>query len=157
LGNLPEKAPAFKPPAYTPAEDESSAPKDQAWFDKKTEEELEDLEDDKDLDDDRFLEEYRKKRLSELREAAKVKRYGTVTPISGSDFVIPCDQDFSPTLNQKTPRFFLSDFKIPQNFFSKTLYNFLDGGRNLWIDPKLITRRAKEDSSSAFDEMGRRS
>jgi hypothetical protein len=25
--------------------------------------------------------------LSELREAAKVKRYGTVTPISGSDFV----------------------------------------------------------------------
>lgn len=59
LGNLPEKAPAFKPPAYTPAEDESSAPKDQAWFDKKTEEELEDLEDDKDLDDDRFLEEYR--------------------------------------------------------------------------------------------------
>lgn len=29
----------------------------------------------------------RKKRLSELREAAKVKRYGTVTPISGSDFV----------------------------------------------------------------------
>lgn len=59
LGNLPEKAPAFKPPAYTPAEDESSAPKDQAWFDKKTEEELEDLEDDKDLDDDRFLAEYR--------------------------------------------------------------------------------------------------
>lgn len=59
LGNLPAKAPAFKPPSYTPAQDEASAPKDQAWFDEKTEEELEDLEDDKDLDDDRFLEEYR--------------------------------------------------------------------------------------------------
>ncbi|KAF8118078.1 hypothetical protein N665_0006s0078 [Sinapis alba] len=87
LGNLPAKAPAFKPPAYTPEQDESSAPKDQAWFDKKTEEELEDLEDDKDLDDDRFLEDYRKKRLTELREAAKVRRYGSVTPISSSDFV----------------------------------------------------------------------
>lgn len=59
LGNLPEKAPVFKPEAYTPAKDESSAPKDQAWFDEKTEEELEDLEDDKDLEDNRFLEEYR--------------------------------------------------------------------------------------------------
>ncbi|KAF2538712.1 hypothetical protein F2Q68_00022785 [Brassica cretica] len=87
LGNLPEKAPAFKPPAYTPAQDEASAPKDKAWFDGKTEEELEDLEDDKDLDDDRFLEDYRKKRLTELREAAKVRRYGSVTPISSSDFV----------------------------------------------------------------------
>lgn len=56
LGNLPAKAPAFKPPAYTPEQDD---PKDHAWFDKMTEEELEDLEDDKDLDDDRFLEEYR--------------------------------------------------------------------------------------------------
>lgn len=29
----------------------------------------------------------RKKRLSELRESAKVARFGTVIPISGSDFV----------------------------------------------------------------------
>lgn len=29
----------------------------------------------------------RKKRLTELREAAKVRRYGSVTPISSSDFV----------------------------------------------------------------------
>ena len=29
----------------------------------------------------------RKKRLTELREAAKVKRYGSVTPISSSDFM----------------------------------------------------------------------
>ncbi|KAF3537885.1 hypothetical protein F2Q69_00018798 [Brassica cretica] len=70
LGNLPAKAPAFKPPSYTPEQDESSAPKDKSWFDKKTEDELEDLEDDKDLDDDRFLEEYRKKRLTKLREAS---------------------------------------------------------------------------------------
>ena len=57
LGNLPPKAPAFKPPSFTPAEDPDSKPKDKAWVDDKTEEELEDLEDD--LDDDRFLQEYR--------------------------------------------------------------------------------------------------
>lgn len=57
LGNLPPKPPAFKPPSFTPAPDEDSVPKDKAWIDDKTEQELEDLEDD--LDDDRFLEEYR--------------------------------------------------------------------------------------------------
>ncbi|KAL8141810.1 hypothetical protein V2J09_014842 [Rumex salicifolius] len=85
LGNLPAKAPAFKPPGYVPAEDEDTKPKDRSWIDSKTEEELEDLEDD--LDDDRFIEEYRKKRMEELREAAKVARFGSVTQISGSDFV----------------------------------------------------------------------
>ncbi|PRQ44255.1 putative thioredoxin-like protein [Rosa chinensis] len=87
LGNLPPKKPAFKPPPFTPAEDEASLPKDKSWIDDKTEQDLEDLEDDPDLDDDRFLEEYRRKRLSELREAAKVARFGSVVPISGSDFV----------------------------------------------------------------------
>ena len=57
LGNLPPKPPAFKPDPFAPAEDEDSKPKDKTWIDNKTEEELEDLEDD--LDDDRFLEEYR--------------------------------------------------------------------------------------------------
>lgn len=85
LGNLPPKPPPFKPPAFMPAEDEDSKPKDKGWIDKKTEEELEDLEDD--LDEDRFLEEYRKKRLTEMREAAKVAKFGSVIPISGSDFV----------------------------------------------------------------------
>ncbi|XP_027089016.1 uncharacterized protein [Coffea arabica] len=85
LGNLPPKAPAFKPPSFTPAEDPDSKPKDKAWVDDKTEEELEDLEDD--LDDDRFLQEYRKKRLAEMRELAKIARFGSVMPISGSDFV----------------------------------------------------------------------
>ncbi|KAK9932866.1 hypothetical protein M0R45_020088 [Rubus argutus] len=87
LGNLPAKPPAFKPLSFTPAEDEASVPKDKSWIDDKNEQDLEDLEDDPDLDDDRFLEEYRKKRLSELREAAKVARFGSVVPISGSDFV----------------------------------------------------------------------
>ena len=59
LGNLPPKPPAFKPPPFTPADDEASLPKDKSWLDRKTEDELEDLEDDADLDDDRFLEEYR--------------------------------------------------------------------------------------------------
>lgn len=59
LGNLPPKPPAFKPPPFTPADDETSLPKDKSWLDRKTEDELEDLEDDADLDDDRFLEEYR--------------------------------------------------------------------------------------------------
>ncbi|GAB2228663.1 hypothetical protein Drorol1_Dr00022786 [Drosera rotundifolia] len=85
LGNLPPKPPAFKPPAFAPAEDEESKPKDKSWVDSKTEEELEELKDD--LDDDRFLEEYRKKRLAEMRETAKVVRFGSVVPISGSDFI----------------------------------------------------------------------
>ncbi|KAF5753473.1 hypothetical protein HanRHA438_Chr17g0791061 [Helianthus annuus] len=50
LGNLPPKPPAFKPDPFTPAEDEDSKPKDKNWIDNKTEEQLEDLEDD--LDDD---------------------------------------------------------------------------------------------------------
>ncbi|KAK4603364.1 hypothetical protein RGQ29_012060 [Quercus rubra] len=87
LGNLPPKPPAFKPPSFTPAPDESSAPKDKSWIDNKTEDELEDLQDDPDLDDDRFLEDYRKKRLAEMREAAKVAKFGSVIPITGSDFV----------------------------------------------------------------------
>ncbi|KAF6148941.1 hypothetical protein GIB67_028778 [Kingdonia uniflora] len=87
LGNLPPKPAPFKPPSFTPSEDSDSKPKDQSWIDDKTEEELEDLEDDTNLDDDRFLEEYRKKRLAEMREVAKVARFGSVIPISGADFV----------------------------------------------------------------------
>ncbi|KAK7294672.1 hypothetical protein RJT34_17562 [Clitoria ternatea] len=87
LGNLPPKPPAFKPPPFTPATDPDSQPKDTAWLDSKNPDELEELEDDPDLDDDRFLQEYRKKRLAEMQEAAKVLRFGSVIPISGSDFV----------------------------------------------------------------------
>ncbi|XP_028085385.1 phosducin-like protein 3 isoform X2 [Camellia sinensis] len=59
LGDLPPKPPAFKPPSFTPVEDKDSKHKDNAWIDDRTEEQLEDLEDDPDLDDDRFLQEYR--------------------------------------------------------------------------------------------------
>lgn len=59
LGNLPPKPPAFKPAPFAPADDQESKPKDKSWINDKTEEELEDLEDDPDLDDDRFLQEYR--------------------------------------------------------------------------------------------------
>ncbi|WJX14660.1 hypothetical protein P8452_04885 [Trifolium repens] len=85
LGNLPAKPPAFKPPSFTPATHLDSIPKDKSWIHSKTHDQLQDLEDD--LDDDRFLQEYRKKRLAEIQEAAKVLRFGSVTPISGSDFV----------------------------------------------------------------------
>ncbi|GAB2279912.1 hypothetical protein Dimus_014547 [Dionaea muscipula] len=85
LGNLPPKPPAFKPPAFAPSEDVGSKPKDKSWIDSKTEEELEELDDD--INDDRFLEEYRKKRLAEMRQVAQVVRFGYVIPISGSDFV----------------------------------------------------------------------
>lgn len=87
LGNLPPKAPVFKPDPFTPGEDEGSKSKDKDWIDEKTQEELDDLEDDPDLNDDRFLQEYRKKRMAEMREAAKIVRFGSVIPISGSDFV----------------------------------------------------------------------
>ncbi|CAA0820132.1 Thioredoxin superfamily protein [Striga hermonthica] len=85
LGNLPPKPAPFKPAPFAPAEDEDLKPKGKDWLDEKTEEELQDLEDD--LDDDRFLEEYRKKRLAEIRESSKIARFGSVIPISGSDFV----------------------------------------------------------------------
>ncbi|KAJ0692676.1 hypothetical protein HanPI659440_Chr15g0588691 [Helianthus annuus] len=54
LGNLPPKPPAFKPDPFTPAQDE---PKNKNWIDHKTQEELEDLEDD--FDDDPFIQEHR--------------------------------------------------------------------------------------------------
>ncbi|KAL7212717.1 hypothetical protein ACSBR2_015404 [Camellia fascicularis] len=53
LRNLPPKPPAFKPPSFTPAKNEDSKHKDKAWTDDRTEEQLQDLE------DDRFLQEYR--------------------------------------------------------------------------------------------------
>nr|XP_009780862.1 PREDICTED: viral IAP-associated factor homolog [Nicotiana sylvestris]XP_016503401.1 PREDICTED: viral IAP-associated factor homolog [Nicotiana tabacum] len=86
LGNHPPKPPAFKPPPFTP-ETSNSKPKDKDWIDEKTQDELDELEDDPQLNDDRFLQEYRKKKLAEIREAAKIARFGAVLPISGSHFV----------------------------------------------------------------------
>ncbi|KAF8705759.1 hypothetical protein HU200_030962 [Digitaria exilis] len=85
LGNLPPKPEPFKPPAFVPKVDADEQPKSKEWLDAREPEELEELEDD--LDDDRFLEQYRKMRLAELREAAKTARFGSIVPITGSDFV----------------------------------------------------------------------
>jgi hypothetical protein len=87
LGNLPPKPPAFKPDAFTPESDPYSVPKDKSWIDQLSHDDLEVLEDDPDLDDDRFLQEYRKKRLAEMQDEAKQIRFGSILPISGSDFV----------------------------------------------------------------------
>ncbi|MQL77035.1 hypothetical protein Taro_009445 [Colocasia esculenta] len=85
LGNLLPKPEPFKPPPFTPCPVDDARPaKTASWIDEQTEEEL---EDDRGLDDDLFLEEYRKKRLVELRELARISRFGSVVPISGSDFV----------------------------------------------------------------------
>lgn len=86
LGNLPPKPEPFKPPAWTPSSDEN-AQKDKTWIDDKTEEELLELEDDITLDDDRFLEEYRRKRLAELKDLSSKPRFGSVLHIVGADFV----------------------------------------------------------------------
>ncbi|GER33287.1 phosducin-like protein [Striga asiatica] len=97
LGNLPPKPAPFKPAPFAPAEDEDSKPKGKDWLDEKTEEELQDLEDD--LDDDRFLEEYRKKRLAEIRESAKIARFGSVIPYIHSypecRLLLQCLEDLS--------------------------------------------------------------
>ncbi|CAD6341952.1 unnamed protein product [Miscanthus lutarioriparius] len=85
LGNLPPKPEPFKPPPFAPKVDADEQPKLKEWLDEREPEELEELEDD--LDDDRFLEQYRKMRLAELREAAKASRFGSIVPITGSDFV----------------------------------------------------------------------
>eukprot|EP00246_Nothoceros_aenigmaticus_P002515 TRINITY_DN13382_c0_g2_i1.p1 TRINITY_DN13382_c0_g2~~TRINITY_DN13382_c0_g2_i1.p1 ORF type:complete len:256 (+),score=62.66 TRINITY_DN13382_c0_g2_i1:232-999(+) len=87
LGNLPAKPPKERPPGWEPAAEASSSRKDKEWLDGKTEEELEDLEDDADLDDDRFLEEFRKKRLIQLKAQARKARFGSVIPITGADFI----------------------------------------------------------------------
>ncbi|MFS8029819.1 putative phosducin, thioredoxin-like domain, Thioredoxin-like superfamily [Helianthus anomalus] len=84
LGNLPPKPPAFKPDPFTPAEDEDSKPKDKNWIDNKTEEQLEDLEDE--LDDDPFVQEYWRKRLVEMKNVVKIAKFGSIILISGSDF-----------------------------------------------------------------------
>uniref|UniRef100_A0A0E0K1S0 Phosducin domain-containing protein n=1 Tax=Oryza punctata TaxID=4537 RepID=A0A0E0K1S0_ORYPU len=85
LGNLPPKPEPFKPPAYAPKVDADEQPKSKEWLDAREPDELEDLEDE--LDDDRFLEQYRRMRLAELREAAKAAKFGSIVPITGSDFV----------------------------------------------------------------------
>ncbi|MFS8017498.1 putative phosducin, thioredoxin-like domain, Thioredoxin-like superfamily [Helianthus anomalus] len=82
LGNLPPKPPAFKPDPFTPAQDE---PKNKNWIDHKTQEELEDLEDD--FDNDQFYQEHRRQKLAEMKQGVKIAKFGSIIPISRSNFV----------------------------------------------------------------------
>eukprot|EP00475_Leptophrys_vorax_P012654 TRINITY_DN19049_c0_g1_i1.p1 TRINITY_DN19049_c0_g1~~TRINITY_DN19049_c0_g1_i1.p1 ORF type:complete len:244 (-),score=13.98 TRINITY_DN19049_c0_g1_i1:219-950(-) len=79
-GNL---APQEKPqkPAWEPAEEKARA----SGLDERTADELDDLEDD--VDDDRFMEDYRRRRVAELKAAASQPRFGSVERIGGPDFV----------------------------------------------------------------------
>lgn len=83
LGNFKPKAEKWKPDCYHAEEEESKH--DAKYLNEQGKEGLEDLEDE--YADDRFLEEYRQKRLQEMRARAGVKEFGTVGFISGSEFV----------------------------------------------------------------------
>ncbi|KXZ49440.1 hypothetical protein GPECTOR_21g666 [Gonium pectorale] len=81
-GNLPPKAPVWKPEKYTP---EAEEVRDAGWLERRDESELREAEEN--FDDDRFLEEYRQRRIQELQAAAARPRFGTVELIRGSEFV----------------------------------------------------------------------
>lgn len=82
LGNLPQK-PKKKPPLkFKPKEDPK---KDEQFIDRQDEDGLEDLEDD--FDDDAFLEQYRQKRLQELKNQKKVTEFGKIVEIRGGEFI----------------------------------------------------------------------
>lgn len=77
-GNWAPRAPAWKPEKYTP---EHETAKDTDWVDNKEAEELADLEDE--FSDDRAMEEYRKKRLAELKAATARPLFGQVRVATG--------------------------------------------------------------------------
>jgi Phosducin len=80
---LSRQEPVWKPDAYTPEEE---VPKrDAAYLDTKDVDELEELEDD--FSDDRFLEDYRRKRIEELKKGTTRPRFGTLETIRASEFV----------------------------------------------------------------------
>lgn len=83
LGNFKPKPEKWKPDPYQAEEEVSKH--ERKYLDEQDEEELEDLEDE--FRDDRFLEEYRQKRLEEMRARAGVRDFGGVAFITGSDFV----------------------------------------------------------------------
>nr|GEX66886.1 hypothetical protein [Tanacetum cinerariifolium] len=139
LGNLPPKAHVFKPDPFTPAEDEDSRPKDKHWIDHKTEEELEDLEDD--LDDDRFLQEYRRKRYPEcgvlmqcMEELAAMYSATKCTPEGVA--LILCQSD--PVLNDGQ-----SDGEASRDAV-------LEGVRRRFIE-KVVTQHQNDDDGSSSD------
>ncbi|KAI3474981.1 hypothetical protein Pfo_030292 [Paulownia fortunei] len=101
LGNLPPKPPPFKPAPFAPAEDEDSKPKDKAGSTRKPRKSLKiskmismTIGSSKITGSESILEiqllknrKVEKKRLAEMREAAKIAKFGSLIPISGSDFV----------------------------------------------------------------------
>eukprot|EP00210_Caulerpa_lentillifera_P004298 g4101.t1 len=83
LGNLPQKPKKKAPAAFVPKEEPE---KNEEWLNEQGEDSLEDLEDD--FDDDQFLEQYRKKRLEELRNQKKSNiEFGNLIEIKGSQFI----------------------------------------------------------------------
>eukprot|EP00191_Tetraselmis_sp_GSL018_P005585 CAMPEP_0177604380 /NCGR_PEP_ID=MMETSP0419_2-20121207/16082_1 /TAXON_ID=582737 /ORGANISM="Tetraselmis sp., Strain GSL018" /LENGTH=244 /DNA_ID=CAMNT_0019098349 /DNA_START=87 /DNA_END=821 /DNA_ORIENTATION=- len=82
LGNKEKPPPRWSPEKYRPQEE---VVKDEKWLEQCDEDELSDLEDE--FADDTFLEEYRKKRLEELRNEKKALTFGAVEQISAVDFV----------------------------------------------------------------------
>ena len=73
------------PPEWAPAEDEGERTKDASWLDGKDEDELSDLEDD--LDDERFLEQYRRERLEQLRASGRASDQQQGSGVSEVPFI----------------------------------------------------------------------
>lgn len=84
LGNLPELPKQAEPSPYTP---EPDVVRNKDWLETKSTQELEDLEDDSEVQDDRFLEEYRAKRLAEMKADAIGPKFGNVLSIGSADWV----------------------------------------------------------------------
>mmetsp|Transcript_15795 Transcript_15795/g.34244 ORF Transcript_15795/g.34244 Transcript_15795/m.34244 type:complete len:254 (-) Transcript_15795:171-932(-) len=84
LGNLPSLPEQPKPAPFEPKAEVS---KNASWIESQSEQALEELEDDKAIEDDRFLEEYRRKRLAELKNTTQLPHFGSVELIKATDFV----------------------------------------------------------------------
>ncbi|KAG2487416.1 hypothetical protein HYH03_013984 [Edaphochlamys debaryana] len=82
LGNLPPKAPVWKPDPYAPQQE---VRRDAAWVAGADEAALRE-EGAEAFEDDRFLEEYRQRRIQELQVAAARPRFGAVELIRGSEW-----------------------------------------------------------------------
>lgn len=86
-GNLPQKE---KPKAEPWAAAPEASTKDREWLDQKSASELEELEDG--VEDDRFLEQYRRQRMEQLKEAAAKPRFGSLQFIRSSEYISEVSQ-----------------------------------------------------------------
>lgn len=85
MGNLPPHPPKFVPDKFVPSADTDDRDDPSRIARASSRAELESMEDD--FGDDRFLEEYRRRRMEELRVGASVPRFGSVTEITRASFV----------------------------------------------------------------------